>query len=109
MKKRYKAALYKLELLQENLENYPINYNYYYIDNITKIKIKKYKISLSKFIKEITQYNPVPNCNSQSHISINIDIAAVINKLFRSTDPNIDKHSCEDALNYLFSIYKIYP
>jgi GTPase SAR1 family protein len=107
--KRYEAALHELELLREDLESYPINYNHYYIDNITKTKMKRYEASLSKSIEGATQHNPVPGCSSQSHTSASIDIAAAINRLFRSTDPNMDKRSCEDALDCLLSIYKVCP
>jgi len=106
---RYEAAIHEVELLQEDLESYPINYDHYYIDNITKTKIRRYETSLSTSIDGAMIHKPVPGCNSQSHLSASIDIAAVINKLFRSTDPNLDKHSCEDALDCLYSIYKVYP
>jgi hypothetical protein len=109
VKNRYKAALREVERLEEDLKSYPINYNHYYIANVTKTKIKRYEASLSKSIDGATQHKPVPGCNSQSHTFASIDIAAVINKLFRSTDPNMDKHSCEDALDCLFSIYKVCP
>jgi len=99
---RYEIIIYKMEFFQEDLKNYSINYNRYYIDNITKIKIRRYDID------GIIIYKPVPDCNSQSHTSVSIDITAVINKFFRSIDPNLDKHNCENVLDCLFSIYKIY-
>jgi hypothetical protein len=106
---RYETAHHEVELLQEDLESYPINYNHYYVDNITKTKIRRYKTSLCTSIDRATLYKPVPGCNSQSHTSTSIDITAIINKLFRSTDPNLDKHGCEDPLDCLFSIYKVCP
>jgi hypothetical protein len=106
VKKRYKAALYELKLLQEDLESYPINYNPFYIDNITKTKIKRYEASLSNSIEGATEHKHLEECMS-THTSVSIDIAAVINRLFQNTDHNIDKHSCEDTLDCLFSIYKV--
>jgi len=106
VKKRYEAALHELELLQEDLESYPINYNPSYIHNITKTKIKRYEASLSNSIEGATEHKHLEGCMS-THTSASIDIAAVINRLFRSTDHNMDKHSCEDALDCLFSIYKV--
>jgi hypothetical protein len=108
VKRRYEAALHELELLQEDLESYPINYNHYYIDNITKTKIKRYEASLSRSIERATEHKHLEGCMS-THTSASIDIAAVINRLFRSTDRNMDKHSCEDTLDCLFSIYKVCP
>jgi hypothetical protein len=51
MKKRYEAALHELELLQEDLKSYLINYNPSYINNITKTKIKRYKASVTNLAK----------------------------------------------------------
>jgi GTPase SAR1 family protein len=109
VKKRYEAAIHELELLQEDLESFPINYNHYYIDNIAKAKMKRYEASPSKSMEGATQHNPVPGFNPQSHTSGSIDIVAFINRLFRSTNPNMNKHSCEDALDCMFSIYKVCP
>jgi hypothetical protein len=109
MRTRYEIIIYEMKFFQEDFESYPINYNRYYIDNIIKIKIRRYETSLFIFIDGAIIYKPVPGYNSQSRMSASIDIIAVINKLFRSTDPNLDKHSCENALDYLFSIYKVCP
>ncbi|KAI9659667.1 MAG: hypothetical protein M1829_006575 [Trizodia sp. TS-e1964] len=106
VKRRLEDALLELKQINDDLKNYPINYNHYYTDTIKKQKAERYEKSLSKSIEASTIHTRLEGCHS-NHTSASIDVAAAIDKVYLSTDPDMDKHSCEDALDCLFSIYKV--
>lgn len=92
----------------EDIKSYPINYNHYYTDTIKKRRRDRDKEALAECLKEATTDIPLPGCHS-THSSTSIDIDDAINQYCSRADPEMENHSCEEALDCLFSIYKASP
>ena len=105
---RDKAAFRELDKIMEDIQNYPINYNHYYTDTIRKQLQTRQKASLAQCIKDATTRTLLHDCNKPTHTSTSIDIHQVIESYSGSIDPDMENVSCEEALDCLLSIYKVY-
>ena len=106
LKTRYDNALQELGKIMEDIRSYPINYNHYYTDIITKRRLDRQKKSLSKSIEAATKHTRLPGCPS-THTSASIDIDHALKSYAVRIDPNMENVSCEEALDCLFAIYKV--
>ncbi|KAL9126644.1 MAG: hypothetical protein Q9217_004334 [Psora testacea] len=106
LKERSVSATRELELLMEDIKSYPINYNHYYTDTIKKRRRDRDKEALSECLQQSTTDTPLPGCHS-THSSTKIDVDRAIDQYCSRADPEMEKHSCEEALDCLFSIYKV--
>jgi len=103
--KRIDASIQELDRIWEELQDCPINYNHYYTDTVKKQQIERTKENLEKAI-EATIYTILPGCQS-NHNSASIDVDHATEEYSRHTDPDMDRLSCEEALDCLFAIYKV--
>jgi hypothetical protein len=103
---RNEAALRELDLIMEDIQSYPINYNHYYTDTIRQRRNKREKESLAQCIEDATSHTHLPGCNS-THTSTSIDVDKALQGYAKSTDPDIVNHSCEEVLDCLIAIYKV--
>jgi len=108
LKERNASATRELELLMEDIKSYPINYNRYYTDTIKKRRQHRDKEALAECLQQSTTDTPLPGCHS-THSSARIDIDMALDQYFSRADPEMEKYSCEEALDCLFSIYKVSP
>lgn len=92
----------------EDIKSYPIIYNHYYTDTIKKRRRDRDKEALAECLQQSTTDIPLPGCHS-THSSTRIDINEAIDQYCLRADPEMEKHSCEEALDCLFSIYKASP
>ena len=103
LKSRLEAASRELKLVMEDVKNYPINYNHYYTDTISKQRQSRNKTILAECVDQAT--------SSYSHFadgdSKTVDTNLAIEKYSQHIDPNMEKHSCQEALDCLLSIYKV--
>jgi GTPase SAR1 family protein len=104
--KRSEASIQELDRIWEDLRDDPINYSHYYIDTIRKQQLERTRVSLENAIEAATTRVKLSGCTS-NHTSANVDIDRAIDEYSRCTDPDMDKFSCEDALDCLLSIYKV--
>jgi len=95
-----------MEKIIEDIKSYPITYNHYYTDTIKKRRRKRGEKSLAKCIDNATQHFTLPGCNS-NHTSAQVDARKAAREYSNEVDPDMENHSCEEALNYLYSIYKV--
>jgi GTPase SAR1 family protein len=109
LKDREKAAFHELALLMEDHRNYPINYNHYYTDTITKQREERQKAALAKSLAgaTTTQTTYPTGITSHSATTTKVDVEKVIESYSKTIDPNMDNFSCEEALDCLIAIYKV--
>ena len=106
LKDRKEASMRELELIMEDVRSYPMNYNHYYTDMISARRQARNKKSLEKCIAEAT--SEISNKNwDEKKTSTNIDVEQAIEKYTKRPNPNMKNFSCEEALDCLFSIYKV--
>lgn len=103
LKFRKQAALRELQLLFEDLRNYPINYNHYYTDTIAKSRRERQTTLLTKTIKEATS---TKYCGNLGNVETT-DVQEAASKYAEATNPDIKAFGCEEALDCLFAIYKV--
>lgn len=108
LKSRSEASVKELKLIMEDVKSYPINYNHYYTDTIKKRRQDRVKIALNECIKDAIKHTCIPDCNSY-HTSASVDVDQAVERYSQRIDPNMEKHSCEEALDCLFSIYQGKP
>jgi len=106
LKARYDNALQELEKIMEDTRSYPINYNHYYTDTVSKRRQERQKNSLAKSIEAATSHTKLPGCHSD-HTSAVIDVDHALGSYSVRVDPNMENVSCEEALDCLFAIYKV--
>ncbi|MCJ1391418.1 hypothetical protein MMC18_004282 [Xylographa bjoerkii] len=109
LKSRSEKAVQELKMLIEDIQNYPINYNHYYTDTIKKQRQDRQKEALAKSIADATTEGPVTyNALSKTHTSTTtIDTEQVIKQYSQHIDPDMERHSCEEALDCMLAIYKV--
>ncbi len=110
LRRRKEAAFQELELLIEDLNNFPINYNHYYTETIKKRQREKETARFQESIDQATAHTHLPGCHS-THTSASVDVAQAINHYYAQGDEQggMDDHSCEDILICLLAIYKACP
>lgn len=104
---RRKRAIDELERILEETKSYPINYNHYYTDTITKRQDERRKIELKRCLENATRHVEVPGCSSD-HTFPNIDVDLAMKYYSERMDPDMDKHSSELVLDCLWAIYKVW-
>ncbi|CZS99270.1 related to Mx2 protein (GTPase protein) [Rhynchosporium agropyri] len=104
LKARNRKAIDELEKVINDLRNYPINYNHYYTDTITKRRLDRQKAAFEKSIKEASADG---HDFSTRKAVTNIDMPRAMNIYSKRIDPDMNKFSCEEALDSLFAIYKV--
>ena len=97
------AAFQELDKIMEDIQNYPINYNHYYTDTINKQRQARQKKSLAECI----QWAATHKKDYSNNTTTSFDVNRVVESYSGSIDPNMEKLSCEEALDCLLSIYKV--
>ncbi|KAI2042180.1 hypothetical protein LOZ43_006839 [Ophidiomyces ophidiicola] len=103
---RSRNALAELRRLCEDLQNYPINYNHYYTDTITKRSNERERKELKSHLATHTTVKKMPGCQSD-HTFESVNVDAALNGYFQNIDPDMDSHGCDAVLDCLFAIYKV--
>jgi len=106
LKLRFDGSAKELEKIMEDIKSYPITYNHYYTDTIKKRRREREERSLANCIENATQHVILPGCSS-NHTSAQVDAGKAAREYSAELDPDIENHSCEEALDCLFSIYKV--
>ena len=102
LRSRKQAALSELGLLMDDLQSYPQNYNHYYTDTIMKRRDDRQRETLMKCVDGAST-----GTRMEGNVrTANIGISDFLTSFFQSTEPDMDKFSCEEALDCLFAIYK---
>ncbi|KAF2158776.1 hypothetical protein M409DRAFT_71472 [Zasmidium cellare ATCC 36951] len=102
---RKARATAELNNILEDKQDFPIVYNHYYTDNVQKARQKRMEKNLGRSIEAATSHQHLPNCNS-NHTSATVDIDVALRHFHGNTERDMEKHSCEEALDCLLSMYK---
>ena len=106
LRARYESALNELDKIMEDVRSYPINYNHYYTDTIKKRRTERQKRSLAKSIENATSTTQHDE-SDQKHTTTTVNVDQALGAYSQETDPNMEKVSCEEALDCLYAIYKV--
>ena len=111
LKFRSEAAGKELDQIMEDVKSYPINYNHHYTDIVTKKRQAREQKSLKKCIDSSTTKTSTPTF-LRNHGSVNstqVDVERAVQKYYQCIEPDMEKLSCEEALDCMFAIYKVNP
>jgi hypothetical protein len=111
LKARRVRADEELEKIMDDLANFPINYNHYYTDTINKRRQERQNSRLGQCLEDGTQYRSVQIDNGGlSSISETVaatNFSEVVASYAKRIETDMEKVSCEEALDALFAIYKV--
>ncbi|KAI1115638.1 interferon-induced GTP-binding protein Mx [Nemania sp. NC0429] len=110
LNKRREAAFGELRKLVQDNKDFPINYNHYYTDNVQKRRQERLKGRLQKRLTRRVADTGPKRCSMGDHYrseDVYVTIDTVISSLHLKTTEDMDKFSCEEALDSLLSIYKV--
>ena len=108
LKARSETAARELGMLIKDIQNYPINYNHYYTDTIKKQRQDRQKQALTKSVADATTSPRYYDSSSKEWMTVtDVDTEQVMLHYSRHIDPDMDKHSCEEALDCMMAIYKV--
>ncbi len=103
---RFDGSAREIEKIMEDIKSYPITYNHYYTDTIKKRRREREEKRLANCIDNATQHVLLPGCNS-NHTSAQVDSGRAAREYSDAVDPDMENHTCEEALDCLYSIYKV--
>ncbi len=103
---RFDGSAREIEKIMEDIKSYPITYNHYYTDTIKKRRREREENCLANCIDNATQHVLLPGCNS-NHTSAQVDSGRAAREYSDAVDPDMENHTCEEALDCLHSIYKV--
>ena len=98
LKFRFNDSVGEIERIIKDIKSYPITYNHYYTDIIKKIRCK---------IKEKSAEHIPPPASALNLISIPIYLRKASRGYFKKVSLDIEDYSYKEALNCLYSIYKV--
>lgn len=96
-------------MLIEDLKGFPINYNHYYTDNLHRTGEDKLRTWLNAINPALLEHRSSMNCSRGAHYD-KFDLELVIGTLSKATSESsvdMEKFSCEEALDCLHAIYKV--
>ena len=103
---RFDSSAREIEKIMEDIKSYPITYNHYYTDTIKKRRREREEKCLANYIDNATQHILLPGCSS-NHTSAQVDSGRAAREYSDAVDPDMENHTCEEALDCLYSIYKV--
>lgn len=107
LKGRSEAAGKELDLIMEDVKSYPINYNHYYTDTMVKKRQEREQKALKECIEGATTTTAVYSRNNTFVNTEKVDVDSAAQKFFKRIEPDMEKLSCQEALDCLFAIYKV--
>jgi GTPase SAR1 family protein len=99
LKERCENALQELDKIMRDIKGYPINYNHYYTDTIKKERQRRESRCSSRVVESSEGVPTIGNA-----VRAISNLAQTISKYI---DPDMGRHSCEEALDCLIAIYKV--
>ncbi|TLS20459.1 uncharacterized protein PpBr36_11348 [Pyricularia pennisetigena] len=109
LEQRKLKAREELWKLIEDLKGFQINYNHYYTDNLHKTREDKLRKQLNAINPALLEHRSSMNCSRGSHYD-KFDLELVVGTLSKATSESsvdMEKVSCEEALECLRAIYKV--
>ncbi|KAE9982197.1 hypothetical protein EG328_011109 [Venturia inaequalis] len=109
LKTREHEAVQELKHIMDDVKSYPINYNHYYTDIVKRGRQKRELEALAAVLNTAKSDDNNALYDGEKNRQPNvIDINAVIEHFKTTPNPDIERHSCEEALDCLLAIYKVH-
>ena len=102
LKMRFDASAREMERIMEDVRSYPITYNHYYTDTIKKRRSDRKEKPLANRIDNATYPAYASNLTSTP-----VYPGKASRGYFSEVSRDMEDHSCEEALDCLYSIYKV--
>ena len=106
LQRRRERAMEELNMILEDKRDFPAVYNHYYTDSVQKARAQRMQDRLEKSIEAATHHERLPGCNS-NHTSASVDVSVAIDQFHSQIDRDMERYSCEEALDCLLSMYKV--
>ncbi|KAI9850445.1 MAG: hypothetical protein M1838_005657 [Thelocarpon superellum] len=107
LKRSHDASTRELGLIMEDLKSYPINHNHYYTDTIKRMRHTREKQVLTACLERMTTRTPGKDGQTPEKKPKKVDVEKVVESYSAQIDPDMVKHSCEEALDCVLAIYKV--
>lgn len=108
LKLRKNRADHELGKLISDLTNYPINYNHYYTDTINKRRQARQISSLEQSLDKSTTSRSILDKQTNQWVdTTSTDFKKMLKSFSGSSEADMEKVSCQEALDALFAIYKV--
>jgi hypothetical protein len=105
---RSQEASEELARIIEDIKGYPINYNRYYTDTVKSRRQNRQRAALAETVKQASKTTMLPGHGIGDHVpTTTVDIEQVMKSWTDNTDRNMEKFSCEEALDCLLAIYNV--
>lgn len=112
IKGRSAQASLEIQKLDDDLSAYPINYNHYYTDTLQKLRQERDELELEEQVSRAThvgidyyaQYHKGLNTKDQA----GENAVASFRGLRKAIETNMERHTCQEVLDCLDSIYKVH-
>ena len=104
LKLRFDGSAREMEKIMEDIRSYPITYNHFYTDTIKKRRRDRKEKSLANCIDVPCELPPVHASNRTSPL---VYRERTVRGYSKESSQDMEDHSCEEALDCLYSIYKV--
>lgn len=109
LKKRGKAAGEELVRLMREVKGYPINYNHYYTDSIKGRRRNRQEMAFRETVRKASSEKEVRDEEGEVvEVVVGVDVEKVVGELGGVDEVSMEAFSCEEALDCLFAIYKVF-
>ena len=106
LKLRFDDSAREMERIMEDIRSYPITYNHYYTDTIKKRRRDRKEKSLANRIDNTTEHATSP-AYALNYITTPANPGKSSRGYSKEVGLDMEDHSCEEALDCLYSIYKV--
>jgi GTPase SAR1 family protein len=106
LKARREKAQQELRYVVEDNQEFPAVYNHYYTDTVQKSRNDRKEDALTESVKDAVSHHINPGCRSD-HNSAQVDVVVAVRNYADKVQRDMERHSCEEALDYLLAMYKV--
>lgn len=93
------------ELLKPHQKSHPITYNHYFTETLQKVRSERSKNEFSRVVKNFFGVSSLePNFYANQHHK---DLGQLVTALVQSTDPDMNRFACSEALDCMKAYYKV--
>ncbi|KAI4219205.1 MAG: hypothetical protein L6R40_008732, partial [Gallowayella cf. fulva] len=92
------------ELLTPHQKSHPITYNHYFTEALQKVRNERSKSEYSSIVKN---FFGVSSLESSLYINQHKDLSQLVTALVQSTEPDMNRFACSEALDCMEAYYKV--
>ena len=92
------------ELLTPHQKSHPTTYNHYFTESLQKVRNERSKNEYSKIVKD---FFGVSTLEPSLYINQHKDLRQLVTALVQSTEPDMNRFACSEALDCMEAYYKV--